>query len=157
MSIKVCSAVLLKSSLNLISKHILKQDCMISQTDSFVMWTPTGLRSNVLNTCNIFIKTTSSLLGSVPTKRAWVTASARLSIPDPALSSEGSISPYERNLFTDESATPVMGPVVSSDLMTSARGHSNNADLTSQILKSPLLLQTNIVENKFTSLTHFKL
>ena len=37
--------------LSLISKQILKHDCMISQTDSFVMCTPTGLSSSVRNTC----------------------------------------------------------------------------------------------------------
>jgi len=42
-------------------------------------------------TCNIFIKTTSSLLGSVPTNLACVTASARLSMPELALSDVGSI------------------------------------------------------------------
>ena len=36
--------------LNLISKQIRKQDCIISQTASLVMWTPTGLNSNVLKT-----------------------------------------------------------------------------------------------------------
>ncbi len=35
-------------------------------------------------TCKILIKTTSSSLGLVPTKRAWVTAFATLSIVDAA-------------------------------------------------------------------------
>ena len=36
------------------------------------------------------MRTTSSLLGSVPTNLAWVTASARFSIPEAALSQVGS-------------------------------------------------------------------
>jgi len=36
--------------LNLISKHIRKQDCMISQTDSLVRWAPTGVSSKLLKT-----------------------------------------------------------------------------------------------------------
>ena len=80
--------------LNRSSKQILKQDCMISQTDSFVRWAPTGVNSSVRKTCSIFIKTTSSLLGSVPTKRAWVTASARLSIPEGVLLDAGSTSEW---------------------------------------------------------------
>jgi hypothetical protein len=84
--------------LNRSSKQILKQDCMISQTDSFVRWAPTGVNSSVRKTCSIFIKTTSSLLGSVPTKRAWVTASARLSIPEGVLLDAGSTSECDENL-----------------------------------------------------------
>lgn len=52
---------------------------------------PTGVSKSVRKTCKIFINTTSSLLGSVPTNRACVTASARLSIPEGVLSEVGSI------------------------------------------------------------------
>lgn len=38
------------SPLSRISKQILKQDCMISQTDSLVRWAPTGVSRRVLKT-----------------------------------------------------------------------------------------------------------
>ena len=36
--------------LSRVSKQILKHDCIISHTDSFVMWAPTGVRSKVRRT-----------------------------------------------------------------------------------------------------------
>lgn len=96
-----------------ISKQIRKHDCMISHTDSLVKWAPTGVSSRVLRTwntgggafrfrlaeylvgivevcknctCNIFIRTTSSLAGSVPTNLACVTASAMFSMASAAAS-----------------------------------------------------------------------
>ena len=42
-------------------------------------------------TCNIFIRTTSSLAGLVPTNLAWVTASERVSTPLAALGWVGSV------------------------------------------------------------------
>lgn len=44
------SEVLTHLPLSLVSKQILKQDCMISQTDSFDRKAPTGVRSRVLKT-----------------------------------------------------------------------------------------------------------
>jgi hypothetical protein len=58
------------------------------------------------HTCRIFMRTTSSLARSVPTNLACVTASAMFSIPLAAHGDDMSMSPYERNLLMDESATP---------------------------------------------------
>ena len=48
------------------------------------------LRNHENQTCNIFMRTTSSLLGSVPTNLACVTASARFSTPELEFSAVGS-------------------------------------------------------------------
>ncbi len=77
MSSSVCSAILRSSSLSLVSKQMRKVLCMISHTLSLVRSSPTGDSRRVRRTSRIFMRTISSELGSTPTKRAWVTASAR--------------------------------------------------------------------------------
>lgn len=45
-------------------------------------------------------------------------------------------SPYDRNLLTDVSESPVIGPVVSSDLITSRKGPKNEPGSISPNSKS---------------------
>lgn len=79
------------SPLNRISKQILKHDCIISHTLSLLSNLPAGLSISVLSTWRIFIRTTSSLAGLVPTKRACVTASERASTAVEDERKEGSV------------------------------------------------------------------
>lgn len=52
------------------------------------------------------------------------------------------ISAYERNLFTDVRANPVMGPVVSSDRMTSRKGRRKTLG---SISVSSVIKQTKVI------------
>jgi hypothetical protein len=79
MSLSACSAVLLKSSFNRVSKQILKQLMIISHTLSLVRAIPSGLKMRVFSTWMILNRTTPSEDWSAPTNLACVTASAILS------------------------------------------------------------------------------
>ena len=78
MSFRACSAVFRSSSERRFSKQIRNVDWRISQTDSLVRSSPTGESISVLSTSMIFIRTTSSELGSTPTnledKREYIKA-----------------------------------------------------------------------------------
>lgn len=82
-------------------------------------------------TCRIFMRTTSSLAMSVPTNLACVTASAMFSIPAAAEGDCISINPYDKNLFMDDNATAVIGPVVASERTTAKNGPKKTSTSTS--------------------------